>query len=121
MLSNAALAGFLASAYLTVLVLHLNPGFPLTLAAVGPLVLVMAAAYGLNLAALFYGSIVIRQLMTNDGLSPGWLSVRLLSWLDTEVSDGDTLLILPAMAGGAQEGPPRSRPLWSAAGPRGAS
>lgn len=27
--------------------------------------------------------------------------VRLLSWLDTEVSDGDTLLILPAMAGGA--------------------
>ena len=26
--------------------------------------------------------------------------VRLLSWLDTEVADGDTLLILPAMAGG---------------------
>ena len=26
--------------------------------------------------------------------------VRLLSWLETEVSDGDTLLILPAMAGG---------------------
>lgn len=27
--------------------------------------------------------------------------VRLLGWLDTPVSDGDTLLILPAMAGGA--------------------
>jgi sulfur-carrier protein len=27
--------------------------------------------------------------------------VRLLSWLDTEVGDRDTLLILPAMAGGA--------------------
>lgn len=27
--------------------------------------------------------------------------VRLMSWLDTEVSDGDTLMILPAMAGGA--------------------
>lgn len=26
--------------------------------------------------------------------------VRLLQWLDTEVSDGDTLMILPAMAGG---------------------
>jgi molybdopterin converting factor small subunit len=26
--------------------------------------------------------------------------VRLLSWLDTEVAEGDTLLILPAMAGG---------------------
>jgi sulfur-carrier protein len=27
--------------------------------------------------------------------------VRLMSWLDTEVADGDTLLILPAMAGGS--------------------
>ena len=27
--------------------------------------------------------------------------VRLMSWLDTEVADSDTLLILPAMAGGA--------------------
>ncbi|CAN0446153.1 unnamed protein product, partial [Phaeothamnion confervicola] len=27
--------------------------------------------------------------------------VRLMSWLDTEVGDGDTLMILPAMAGGA--------------------
>ena len=27
---------------------------------------------------------------------------RLLSWLDTELSDRDTLLILPAMAGGAR-------------------
>ncbi len=27
--------------------------------------------------------------------------VRLLGWLDTEVSEGDTLMILPAMAGGA--------------------
>jgi molybdopterin converting factor small subunit len=27
--------------------------------------------------------------------------VRLLSWLDTEVAEGDTLMILPAMAGGS--------------------
>ena len=27
--------------------------------------------------------------------------VRLMAWLDTEVSEGDTLLILPAMAGGS--------------------
>lgn len=26
--------------------------------------------------------------------------VRLLDWLDTEVAEGDTLMILPAMAGG---------------------
>lgn len=28
--------------------------------------------------------------------------VRLMSWLDTEVGERDTLLILPAMAGGAR-------------------
>lgn len=27
--------------------------------------------------------------------------VRMLGWLDTPVADGDTLMILPAMAGGA--------------------
>ena len=28
--------------------------------------------------------------------------VRTMSWLDTEVEDGDTLMILPAMAGGGR-------------------
>lgn len=31
--------------------------------------------------------------------------VRLLGWLDTPVSEADTLTILPAMAGGALRGP----------------
>jgi len=44
--------------------------------------------------------------------------VRLLSWLDTEVGEGDTLLILPAMAGGAPGAPPRPRPRSGAAGAR---
>jgi molybdopterin converting factor small subunit len=48
------------------------------------------------------------QLQTPDGELHKFVNVylndedvRLLSWLDTEVSDRDTLLILPAMAGGA--------------------
>jgi len=48
------------------------------------------------------------QLQTPDGELHRFVNVylneedvRLLSWLDTEVADGDTLLILPAMAGGA--------------------
>lgn len=47
------------------------------------------------------------QLQTPDGELHKFVNVylndedvRLLSWLDTEVADGDTLLILPAMAGG---------------------
>jgi len=83
MLSNAAIAGALASAYLTILVLYLNPFFPLSLNAVFPLAVVMALAYGINLAAVFYVLIVVRQMMASEVLSPGWLSVRLLSWFCT--------------------------------------
>jgi molybdopterin converting factor small subunit len=49
------------------------------------------------------------QLQTADGDLHRFVNVylndedvRLLSWLDTEVSEGDTLLILPAMAGGGR-------------------
>ena len=93
MLSNALLAGALASAYLAVLVLHLNPSFPLTLSAVGPLVAVIGLAYGLNLAVGFYALIVIRQLAASQVLSPGWVSVRLLSWLCTIAAGGAALVM----------------------------
>jgi hypothetical protein len=83
MLSNSMIAGAVASAYLTILILHLNPAFPLTLDDGVPLALVMGLAYGINLAALFYVLIVLRQLAAAEVLSPGWLSVRLLSWLCT--------------------------------------
>jgi hypothetical protein len=83
MLSNSLIAGGVASAYLTILVLHLNPAFPLTIDDVVPLALVMGLAYGVNLAAVFYVLIVLRQLTATEALSPGWLSVRLLSWLCT--------------------------------------
>src|SRR5690606_20914493 len=81
MLSNSAIAGALASVYLTVLLLHLNPRFPLGFDAVLPLALVIALAYGVNIAALFYLLIVVRQLASGELFSPGWVSVRLLSWL----------------------------------------
>ena len=59
MMSNAVLAGALTAAYLTILVLHLNPGFPLTVPAVAPLALVMALTYGLTAAVLFFLLIVL--------------------------------------------------------------
>jgi molybdopterin converting factor small subunit len=50
------------------------------------------------------------QLQTDEGELHRFVNlyvndedVRLLDWLDTPVTDGDTLLILPAMAGGAAE------------------
>lgn len=88
MLSNAAIAGALTSAYLTVVVLHVNPAFPLTISAVAPLALVMALAYGVNIGAAFYVLIVLRQVTASEVLSPGWLSVRLLSWLCSVAAAG---------------------------------
>ncbi len=50
---------------------------------------------------------VRKRLQSDDGELHKFVNVylndedvRLMSWLDTEVSEDDTLLILPAMAGG---------------------
>ncbi|MCA1584027.1 MAG: alkaline phosphatase family protein [Acidobacteria bacterium] len=93
MLSNAVIAGALASGYLTVIVLQLNPGFPLRPAALVPLAAILGLAYGVNLALLFYSVIVMRQLFGSEVLSPGWLSVRLLSWLCTAAAAGGAVLM----------------------------
>ena len=47
------------------------------------LAVVLGAAYGANLTVGFYALIVLRQILAVEVLSPGWLSVRLLSWLCT--------------------------------------
>ena len=83
MLSNSVIAGGLAAGYLAVLVLQLNPQYPIDPGTILPLALMLGAAYGLNLTAVFYALIVIRQILAVEVLSPGWLSVRLLSWLFT--------------------------------------
>lgn len=83
MLSNSVIAGGVASAYLTALVLQLNPPVSIDPGTLLPLALVMGVAYGANLTVLFYALIVLRQILAVEVLSPGWLSVRLLSWLCT--------------------------------------
>ena len=93
MLSNALIAGALGATYLTIVVLHLNPLFPLSLFAVTPLLMTMGLAYGLTLAVACYVLIVIRQLMSPEALSPGWLSVRVLSWLCTMTAAGGATIM----------------------------
>ncbi len=82
MLSNSVIAAAVASGYLTALVLQLNPSIE-----IGPatllLAVVLGVAYGANLTVAFYALIVLRQILAVEVLSPGWLSVRLLSWLCT--------------------------------------
>ena len=83
MLSNSVIAAGVASGYLTALVLQLNPSISIDPATLLPLALVFGVAYGANLTVTFYALIVMRQILAVEVLSPGWLSVRLLSWLCT--------------------------------------
>jgi predicted AlkP superfamily phosphohydrolase/phosphomutase len=93
MLSNSMIAAGVASGYLTTLFLQLNPGVSIDPATLLPLATVLAIAYGANLTVLFYALIVLRQILAVEVLSPGWLSVRLLSWLCTAAAGGGAALM----------------------------
>ncbi len=88
MLSNSVIAGSMAAGYLAVLVLQINPQYPIDPAPTAELALMLGAAYGINLAVLFYALIVFRQILAVEVLSPGWVSVRLLAWLLTMAASG---------------------------------
>src|SRR3990167_8455465 len=91
MLTNSLVGGLLGAAYLTILVLQLNPQIPpvqaLRVAAV------LALFYGALLTMVFYGLIVLRQLVAAEGLSPGWISLRLLPWLTAAAAGGAATLL----------------------------
>lgn len=86
MLTNALLAGAFGAAYLTVIVLQLNPQVPLLSATPWWWFVTFGTLYGLHLAVLLYVVIVAREFFTMDVLSPGWVSVRLLAWLGALLS-----------------------------------
>jgi hypothetical protein len=81
MFSNALLAGALGAAYLGVLFFQLNPGVPLYPMNFLPLLVTLLLSYGVHLSALYYGALVLREIVVFQEFSPGWLSLRLLSWL----------------------------------------
>ncbi len=79
MLTNSLLAGALVGAYVSLLVLQLNPMVQLNSMAVARLVLTWSAFYGIHATAFFYGLIVLRQLLAVEVRPPGWVSLRLLA------------------------------------------
>jgi hypothetical protein len=81
MFTNSLLAGGLGAAYLTVLVLQLNPHVPLLSGTTWRWFATLAVFYGLHLAVAFYVLIVVREFFSMDAMSPGWASVRVLAWL----------------------------------------
>ena len=93
MLTNAVLAGLLAAVYLAILFLQLNPHLPLNPFRLWPLLAIVGGFYALPAAAAFYALIVVRQLVSRELLSPGWLSLRLLSWLSAAAAGGAAALM----------------------------
>jgi hypothetical protein len=93
MLTNSLLAGALGAAYLTVLVLQLNPQIPLVSDTTWRWYLTLCLLYGVHLAVIFYVVIVVREFFALRVLSPGWASVRVLAWMAASAAAGAAALM----------------------------
>jgi hypothetical protein len=93
MLTNSLLAGAFGSAYLTILVLQLNPEVPLVSSTTWAWFATFVMIYGVHFAVLFYVAMVAREFLTMNVMSPGWISVRLLAWLGALLAGGAATLM----------------------------
>jgi hypothetical protein len=93
MLTNAVIAGAIGAGFVCVLILQFNPQVTPTPAVLLQLGERLWVFYGIGLAVSFYGLIVLAQLLSRDGFSPGWLSLRLLAWSSTLVAIGAAALM----------------------------
>jgi hypothetical protein len=81
MLTNALLGGLLGAAFVTILVLQLNRQIPLSWSTAAPLYGRLALFYTPHLTVAFYAMLIARDALARRPLSPGWLSIRILSWV----------------------------------------
>lgn len=93
MLSNSLVAGVLATCYVVVLVLQLNPALPLSPTRLTPLVTTVGLFYAVHLTVIFYVLLVFRQLLAAELFSPAWISVGVLVWFGAAASAAGALLI----------------------------
>ena len=99
MLTNSLLAGALGAAFLTIIVLQLNPSVPLLSETTWRLFVALGLFYGVHLTVLFYLLMVGREFIGLDALSPGWVSVRVLAWLTAASSAVASVLMWLNVAG----------------------
>lgn len=81
MLTNAVVVGVLGSAYITALVLQLNPHVPLVSATTVHWAIAVMSFYGVLLTVLVWLLLFLREVFLLSPLLPGWLSVRVLAWI----------------------------------------
>ena len=92
MFTNSVVGGALGAAYVTLVMLQLNPQYPLAPAPLASLYLTLLVFYGVHVAVIIYVLIVLRQLVAAQVLSPGWLSVRILAWVSAGLAALASLL-----------------------------
>lgn len=81
LLSNAIVAGLIGAAYITVLVLQLNPHLPLLSRAVAEWYVAIAVLYGVHLAIGCYLAMMMFEVVGFPVRAPAWISVRLQAWM----------------------------------------
>lgn len=93
MLTNSVAAALLATSYLLVLVLHLNPSLPLETNKLLPVATTLGLFYVANLTVIFYAILMIRQVFGREVFSPAWLSVAVLAWLGATAAGAGSLVM----------------------------
>ena len=93
MLTNAAVAGTLAALYVAIVFLQVNPHLPLDIRVLWPLLVVVVAFYAALATAICSVLILVPQVVGREPLSPGWLSLRILSWLSAATAAGAAWLM----------------------------
>ena len=93
MLTNSLLAGTLGAAYLTIVVLQLNPHVPLASVTPWWWFSTLGLLYGIHIAVGCYVMMVAREFFAMDIMSPGWASVRVLAWLAAALAAGAAVLM----------------------------
>lgn len=92
MLSNSVVAAALATGYMFVLLLQLNPRLPLNPVRLVPLAETFGLFYVVHLTAIFYVILVARQLLASELFSPAWVSIGVLAWLGAAASAAGSAL-----------------------------
>jgi predicted AlkP superfamily phosphohydrolase/phosphomutase len=88
MLGNSVAAAALATCYVLILVLQLNPRLPLNPLRLAPLAATVGLFYLVHLTVFAYAALVVRRLFARDVFSPAWLSVGVLWWLGAAAAAG---------------------------------
>jgi hypothetical protein len=93
LLSNAVVAGLIGAAYLTVLLLQLNPHVPLNSRVTSEWYAALAMLYGVHLAIGSYLSMMLLEVVGLPVSAPAWISVRLQAWMGTLLCAGTAVLM----------------------------